>query len=128
MYTLPEIDRKITLARAAKLSGAYLLENRLRVMRVCNGIGAWWMPDEIRELIGVMYPDLVIAADIHDLRHEKGGRWWKRWVYDGEFLINGVRMAIHRRKPKVAKQALRLWLCLAVGSWTAFHYKRKGKK
>ena len=44
MYTLPEVERKIVLARAAKLSGAYLLENRLRVMRVCNGIGAWWFP------------------------------------------------------------------------------------
>ena len=128
MYTLPEIEHKIALARAAKLSGRRLLENRTRVMRVCNGIGAWWMPREVRELIGAMFPDLVIVADIHDLRHEKGGRWYKRWAYDFEFFMNGVRMAIYRRKPEVAKQALRLWFCLIVGSWTAFHYKRKGKK
>ena len=128
MYTLPQINQKIALARAAKLSGRRLLENRTRVMRVCNGIGAWWMPREVRELIGAMLPDLVIVADIHDLRHEKGGRWYKRWAYDFEFLCNGVRMAIYRRKPEVAKQALRLWFCLVFGSWTAFHYKRKERK
>lgn len=128
MYTLPQINQKIALARAAKLSGRLLLENRTRVMRVCNGIGAWWMPREVRERIGAMLPDLVIVADIHDLRHEKGGRWYKRWAYDFEFLCNGVRMAIYRHKPEVAKQALRLWLCLIVGSWTAFRYRRKQKK
>jgi len=128
MYTLPEIEQKITLARAANLSGARLLENRVRVMRVCNGIGAWWMPGEVRELIGAMFPDLVIVADIHDLRHEKGGRWWKRWIYDFEFFTNGVRMAVYRKKPEVAKQAFRLWACLILGSWTAFHYRRKGEK
>lgn len=128
MYTLSQINQKIALARAAKLSGRRLLENRTRVMRICNGIGAWWMPREVRDLIGVMFPDLVIVADIHDMRHEKGGPWYKRWAYDFEFFCNGVRMAIYRRKPEVAKQALRLWLCLIVGSWTAFHYKRKEER
>jgi len=128
MYTLSQINRKIALARAAKLSGRLLLENRTRVMRVCNGIGAWWMPREVRELIGAMFPDLVIVADIHDLRHEEGGRWYKRWAYDGEFLLNGLLMSAYRRNPKIAKQAFRLYLCLAIGSWTAFHYKRKGNK
>ena len=126
MYTLPEIERKIRLARAAKLSGSHLLENRVRVMRVCNGIGAWWFPGWLRWLIGIIAPELVIVADIHDLRLEKGGRWYKRWIDDFEFFTNGVRMAAYYRNPHVALQAFRCWICLVFGSWTAFHYRRKG--
>lgn len=127
-YTVPEIERKIKLARAAKLSGATLLENRTRVMRVCNGIGAWWMPPRIRQLIGVCFPDLVIVADIHDLRHDAGGSWRKRWGNDFEFLTNGLRMAIYRKKWKIALQAFRLYLCLVAGSWSAFRYNREAEK
>lgn len=127
VYTQLEIEDKIALARAAKLSGWRLLREP-RARTVCNGIGAWWMPEEVREFISMMFPDLVIVADIHDLRHEKGGRWWKRWIYDFEFFTNGVRMAVYRKKPEVAKQAFRLWVCLIFGSWTAFHYRRKGEK
>lgn len=126
MYTLQEIDEKIKLARAAGLSGAHLLENRDRARKVCNGIGAWWMSQRLRDLIGAIAPDLVIVADIHDLRCEKGGRWWKRWAYDFEFFCNGVRMALYRKKPRVVFQALRCWICLIAGSWTAFRYRRKG--
>jgi len=125
MYTLPEIDVKIALARAAKLSGRRLLNNRERAMRVCNGIGAWWMSDRLRKLIGIMAPDLVIVADIHDLRCETGGRWYKRWVVDFEFAYNGVRMALFRRRPRVILQALRFWILLIAGSWTAFRYRRR---
>lgn len=125
MYTRIEIEDKIALARAAKLSGWRLLKEP-RAMRVCNGIGAWWMSQRTRDLIGAIAPDLVIVADIHDLRCEKGGRWWKRWAYDFEFFANGVRMAIYRKKPRVVLQALRCWICLIAGSWTAFRYRRKG--
>lgn len=126
MYTKIEIEDKIALARSAKLSGWRLLENRPRAMRVCNGIGAWWMSQRTRDRIGAIAPDLVIVADLHDLRHDTGGPWYKRWVYDAEFLCNGFRMAIYRQKRRVAWQALRLYLCLVAGSWTAFNYKRRG--
>lgn len=124
MYTIEEIEEKIRLAKTAKLSGAELLEDRERVARVCNGIGAWWMSDRLRRLISWRFPDMVIVADIHDLRHETGGRWWMRWVYDFEFLTNGLLMSLFRRRAKVALQALRLWLFLVAGSWTAFHYRK----
>jgi len=125
MYTMHDINAKLALARAARLSGWRLLENRERARSVCNGIGAWWMPDKVRKLIGTMAPDLVIVADIHDLRCETGGRWYTRWAVDFEFFLNGVRMALYRRRPRVILQALRCWFFLIVGSWTAFRYRHK---
>lgn len=124
MYTLQEIEWKIELAKAAKLSGAELLEEREQAMRVCNGIGACWMPERIRRFIGLLHPELVIVADIHDLRHEIGGTHLDRWKSDFEFLCNGFRMALHTRNPHVAAAAFRFWLCLAAGSWSAFRYRK----
>lgn len=126
-YTHSEIERKIELAKTANLSGAELLEDRERAIRVCNGIGAHWMPEWMRRLISLLHPELVIVADIHDLRHETGGSRLDRWKSDFEFLRNGFRMAFHSRKPRVAIEAFRFWLCLAAGSWSAFRY-RKGTK
>ena len=93
MYTLHEIEEKIKLAKELGLSGAELLEDRERAMRVCNGIGAEWMPDSARKLISSLNPTLVLAADIHDLRYETGGTTEERKAADDEMLENGCKLA-----------------------------------
>ena len=96
MYSLNEIEEKIGLAKAAGLSGAELLEDRERAIRVCNGIGAAWMPGWVREWICNMNPTLVLAADIHDIRYETGGMEADRKAADDEMLANGIRLADYR--------------------------------
>lgn len=93
MYTLHEIEEKIKLAKELNLSGAELLEDRERAMRVCNGIGAEWMPDSARKLISSLNPTLVLAADIHDLRYDTGGTSEERERADREMLKNGYKLA-----------------------------------
>ena len=93
MYSLNEIEEKIALAKAAKLSGAELLLDRERACRVCNGIGADWMPDWLRALISKLFPTLVLAADIHDIRYELGGDEADRHAADVEMLDNGLKLA-----------------------------------
>lgn len=73
MYTDDEIREKRLLARTAGLRGAELLDNIEAIKRDCNGIGAEWMPDRLRDLLGERYPELVIIADIHDRRYALGG-------------------------------------------------------
>ena len=93
MYSLNEIEEKIQLAKKLGLSGAELLEYRERAQRVCNGIGAEWMPDAARKLISGLNPTLVLAADIHDLRYEIGGTEKERKAADDEMLENGCKLA-----------------------------------
>ena len=96
MYNLQEIDEKIQLAKEVNLSGAYLLDDRERAMQVCNGIGADWMPDWMRDAISGMNPTLVLAADIHDIRYELGGTEEERQEADDEMLENGIKLADYR--------------------------------
>ncbi len=93
MYSLNEIEEKLKLAKELNLSGAELLEDRERAMRVCNGIGAEWMPESARKLISGLNPTLVLAADIHDLRYDQGGAELDRLLADVEMLENGCKLA-----------------------------------
>ena len=96
MYSLNEIEKKIQLANELNLSGAALLEDTERAQQVCNGIGAEWMPSWLRWLIGFLFPTLVLAADIHDIRYHLGGLELDRKNADDEMLINGVVLALNR--------------------------------
>ncbi len=96
MYSLNEIEEKILLANELNLSGAALLEDMERAQQVCNGIGAEWMPSWLRWLIGFLFPTLVLAADIHDIRYHLGGSELDRKNADDEMLINGVVLARNR--------------------------------
>ena len=93
MYSLNEIEEKIRLAKELNLSGAELLEDRERAVKVCNGIGAEWMPEIARKLISGLNPTLVLAADIHDIRYEIGGTREDRKAADDEMLENGCKLA-----------------------------------
>ena len=93
MYTLDEVLCKQESAIEAGLSGAELLEDTERAVRVCNGIGAAWMPECLRALISRLFPTLVLAADIHDVRYDAGGDEIDRHIADIEMLDNGIKLA-----------------------------------
>lgn len=124
MYTDEEIRQKTALARAAGLSGAELLNDATAVKRDCNGIGAAWMPDRLRDLLGERYPELVVVADIHDRRYAIGGGILARWRADWEFLRNGLKMARHCRRIGIAWATVRMWILLRLGGAAAFNWER----
>lgn len=93
MYTDSDILRKQEEAVEAGLSGAELLDDVERAARVCNGIGSAWMPEWLRALISKLFPTLVLAADIHDIRYELGGDEADRHAADVEMLDNGLKLA-----------------------------------
>lgn len=124
MYNYSEIKQKQQLARTAGLSGAELLNDVAAVKRDCNGIGAEWMPDRLRDLLGERYPELVIIADIHDRRYALGGGILARWRADWEFLVNGLKMAHHCRRIGIAWAVIRMWVLLRLGGAAAFNYHK----
>ena len=130
MYTETEILAKQTLARALKLSGAFLLDDVSAVQVDCNGIGAAWFPDSWRDFLDGAFPELEIAADIHDRRYSIGGGILTRWKADFEFLRNGLRVAIRfagisaKRRFLLARIAVKMYVLLAVAGAAAFNYKK----
>mgnify|MGYP001056245202 CR=1 FL=1 len=132
MYTETEILAKQALARALKLSGAELLDDVAAVQRDCNGIGAAWFPDRLRNLLDGLFPELEIVADIHDRRYSIGGGALSRWKADFEFLCNGLRVALRfvgisiRRRFLLARVSAKMYLLLAIGGAAAFNYKKRG--
>ena len=132
MYTETEILTKQALARVLKLSGAFLLDDVAAVQRDCNGIGAAWFPDRWRDFLDGAFPELEIAADIHDLRYSIGGGIFARWRADFEFLRNGLRVALRfaritiRRRFLLARVSVKMYMLLAIGGAAAFNYKKRG--
>ena len=132
MYSLNEIEEKIALAKAAKLSGAELLLDRERACRVCNGIGADWMPDWLREAISGLNPTLVLAADIHDIRYALGGTEAERKDADDEMLENGLKLANYRYgrfdPRRYIVQFVMLQFYIKLRQFGAFAFKSKHKE
>ena len=132
MYTETEILVKQALARALKLSGAFLLDDVAAVQNDCNGIGAAWFPDSWRDFLDGAFPELEIVADIHDRRYSIGGGILARWRADFEFLRNGLRVALRfagiatKRRFLLARVSVKMYLLLAIGGAAAFNYKKKG--
>lgn len=92
-YTVDEIEQKRNLARKLKLSGWWLFRDGERAAQSCNGIGADWFPAWLRWIINTLFPELVIIADIHDIRYDMGGTPADRRKADAEFLANGYIVA-----------------------------------
>lgn len=93
MYTIEEAKEKYRRAVELGLSGAELLADPEAVRRDCNGIGAEWMGEHLRDIVGALNPTLVLAADIHDRRYAVGGDSEARARADREFLENGMILA-----------------------------------
>ena len=132
MYTIHEIAEKQEQAAAAGLSGAELLDDTERAIRVCNGIGAAWMPEWLRALISKLFPTLVLAADIHDLRYDDGGDELARLLADIEMLDNGIKLANHhysRFDPRrYIVQFVMLQFYIKLRQFGAFAFKSKHKE
>lgn len=93
MYSREQISEKRNLARKLGLSGHWLLRNIDRAQKSCNGIGAEWFPAWLRWIVNTAFPELVIIADIHDIRYDMGGTPADRRKADAEFLANGYVVA-----------------------------------
>jgi hypothetical protein len=93
MYSEAQITEKRNLARRLGLSGHWLLRNVERAQKACNGIGAAWFPAWLRWIINICFPEMVIIADIHDVRYYIGGDLYARRLADTEFLANGYIIA-----------------------------------
>jgi hypothetical protein len=94
-YTEKQILELIRRARGMKLEGCELI-NKYTVAELrknCNGIGAEWMPDEMREELSEELPTLEVVAFIHDIRYYEGGDDDDREYADEEFLRNGRKAA-----------------------------------
>lgn len=91
--TEQEAHEKYLLARRLALSGYWLLRDTARAARECNGIGPEWAPAWLRTAIDTMCPNLVVVADIHDIRYFIGGTDADRQRADAEFLANGYAVA-----------------------------------
>lgn len=133
MYTKEELQHKYEVAVNLGLSGAELLKHP-KAQKACNGIGAEWMWDSLRELIGFFNPTLVLAADIHDMRCELGGDEAARKSADDEFLANALICAdaeyrwFNPLRYRVRKQARKFHLILRVFGKKAWEEAQKKKK
>lgn len=97
-YSLKEIRKKQSLAEKYHLEGRELLKDCDAVQKYCNGIGADWMPAWLRRITTCLFPSLVIAADIHDIRYGQGGTHEDRVRADAEFLVNVEFIAFSRNR------------------------------
>ena len=132
--TLQPLDKAVmmhTCAERQKLDGAERLANYEYTRRVCNGIGAEWFPEWLRDFVGKLTPALEPTAWIHDLDYEAGGGWRERRSADWRFLRNGFRAACSEyawdqlRRYATMATALRFWVLLRLFGAAAFEWRRR---
>ena len=118
-------------ARKQGLSDAERLADYEYARKICNGIGAEWFPEGVRELAGKLAPALEPTAWIHDLDYEAGGGWRERRSADWRFLRNGFRAACSEyawdqlRRYATMATALRFWVLLRLFGAAAFNWRRR---
>ena len=131
MYTKEELQNKYNKAVKLNLSGAELLIDPI-APDVCNGIGAGWMWDNLRDLVGALNPTLILAADIHDVRYAVGGNDADRKFADDEFLDNAIKCGDAEYgwwnlfRYRVREQARKFYLILRVFGKKAWNDTQKG--
>ena len=89
-YTLDEIVELCFEAEQLKLQGRAKLDRYTyaELRRLCNGIGAEWMPGFMRELLNTLSPFAEPAALIHDVEYFEGGGEEARAAADRRFREN----------------------------------------
>jgi hypothetical protein len=134
MYSKEDLQRKYEIAVNLGLSGAELLKDP-RAQKACNGIGAEWMWDNLRDMLGAFNPTLTLAADIHDMRYEIGGNDADREFADDEFLENAIICAdaeyrwFNPLRYHVRKQARKFYFILRIAGGKAWEdAQEKGGK
>jgi len=93
--TTEEYEKMLEAAERVGLKSRDLLkDNRDTALRVCNGIGAEWMPKWLRDIVTKLHPTLAPAAAIHDLRYYFGnGTDLDFMESNEEFADNGIALA-----------------------------------
>lgn len=91
-YTLEEAAGLYKRAQELGLGGAHLLADPALVCAQCNGVGADWMPTQMRKLCTMLNPVMEIPAAIHDRRYAIGGVEWERLVADASFLESTLKI------------------------------------
>lgn len=128
-FTTEQIETMAEFGRRAGLRGMHLItDDTKRALRLCNGIGAAWMPDWARWIIGAICPLLVVISLPHDLEYDAGGGVRDRWRADWHFLTNGLRVAWYYRSRRAAYQAVVLWITLRLFGAAAFNWHKKRKR
>jgi hypothetical protein len=94
-YTTEQARHLYNMAFALELSGRELLRDAEVVARECNGIGADWMPEIMRQACTELNPVMEIPAAIHDLRYSRGTTRADRQFADDEFLRNCIDVINH---------------------------------
>ena len=130
MYSSVELKQKQELAEKLKLTHREKLYIKSLTDK-CNGIGAKWMWSNLRDMLSVFNPTLVLAADIHDCDYELGGTEEDREIADNAFLSNALKLANHKYgwynplRYRVRKQAFKFYSLLRVFGKFAFKYRNK---
>ena len=94
-YTLDEIAELCFEAEQLKLQGRSKLDRYscAELRRLCNGIGAEWMPGFMRNLLNALSPFAEPAALIHDVDYFEGGGEEARAAADRRFRTNIILTA-----------------------------------
>lgn len=70
-----------------------------QLQNICNGIGAEFLPDAIRDCLDALHPTLKPVAMIHDLDYYLGKDTWEDFSFANDiFLINGKIAARFKHK------------------------------
>lgn len=97
-YTTEQARHLYNMAFMLELSGRELLRDAEVVVRECNGIGADWMPEIMRQACTDLNPVMEVPAAIHDLRYSRGTTTGDRKFADDEFLENCIAVTEHEYK------------------------------
>ena len=91
--TIEQLETCKKEAKRLWLDGWYLLFNTdtETCLRVCNGIGAYWM-GKACNLLDWLLPTFVVASTIHDIRYHLNAGERSEW--DDEFALN-CRMLLY---------------------------------
>lgn len=87
-YTKEQARHLYNMAFAYELCGYELLKDADAVVRECNGVGASWMPEVMRDLCTMLNSVMELPAAIHDMRYARGTTRQDKKDADNEFLTN----------------------------------------
>ncbi len=96
MYTVEKIVEFRQLANLYELEHREILDKYgdYELTRICNGIGAEFLPFTLRKFINSLNPSLEVVAVIHDVEyHESDGTSHSFNVSNARFAANGIKVA-----------------------------------
>lgn len=128
--TLSQLEQCRSEARRLWLSGWWLLSETENCLRECNGCGAEWMPQWIRNFLDFILKLFAPAVAIHDMRYFK--HFGNRHFWDDEFETNCRAIAqdkytwCHPMRYVCYRVARRLRVALTIGGEIA--WRNAGKE